>query len=181
MYAESSTPTVPCSVFVCLSISETDVALQRCQKELLHDVMIHVRFKLNKVYTVSIKPLPSWPPSCSSAFSLFVRSFSFVLSLFLFIFIIFFFFYSLCLCPLHFTMFLFLLLFRASWIFAFPPFSKTYKTSSSPKRDFHVRYTLYIVSTRPRPLSFLSFDVVCIFYFVFPLPFLFCLALLIYL
>ena len=63
----------------------------------------------------------------------------------------FFFFYSLCLCPLHFTMFLFLLLFRASWTFAVPPFSKTYKTSSSPKRDFHVRYTLYIVSTRPRP------------------------------
>jgi hypothetical protein len=29
-----------------------------------------------------------------------------------------------------------LLLFRASWTFAFPPFSKTYKTSSSPKRDF---------------------------------------------
>ena len=97
--------------------------------------MIHVRFKLNKVYTMSIKPLPSWPPSCSSAFSLFVRSFSFVLSLFLFMFIIFFF-YSLCLCPLHFTMFLFLWLFRASWTFAFPPFSKTYKTSSSPKRDF---------------------------------------------
>lgn len=134
MYAESSTPTVPCSVFVCRSISETDVALQPCQKELLH-VMIHVRFKLNKVYTMSIKPLPSWPPSCSSAFSLFVRSFSFVLSLFLFMFIIFFF-YSLCLCPLHFTMFLFLWLFRASWTFAFPPFSKTYKTSSSPKRDF---------------------------------------------
>ena len=58
MYAESSTPTVPCSVFVCRSISETDVALQPCQKELLH-VMIHVRFKLNKVYTMSIKPLPS--------------------------------------------------------------------------------------------------------------------------
>lgn len=134
MYAESSTPTVPCSVSVCRSISETDVALQPCQKELLH-VMIHVRFKLNKVYTMSIKPLPSWPPSCSSAFSLFVRSFSFVLSLFLFMFIIFFF-YSLCLCPLHFTMFLFLWLFRASWTFAFPPFSKTYKTSSSPKRDF---------------------------------------------
>ena len=133
MYAESSTPTVPCSVFVCRSISETDVVLQPCQKELLH-VMIHVRFKLNTVYTISIKPLPSWPPSCSSAFSLFVRSFSFVLSLFLFMFIIFFF-YSLCLCPLHFTMFLFLLLFRASWTFAFPPFSKTYKTSSSPKRD----------------------------------------------
>ena len=41
MYAESSTPTVPCSVFVCRSISETDVALQPCQKELLH-VMIHL-------------------------------------------------------------------------------------------------------------------------------------------
>ena len=179
MYAESSTPTVPCSVFVCRSISETDVALQPCQKELLH-VMIHVRFKLNKVYTMSIKPLPSWPPSCSSAFSLFVRSFSFVLSLFLFMFIIFFF-YSLCLCPLHVTMFLFLLLFRASWTFAFPLFRRRTRPPAVPKKDFRARYTLYIVSIRPRPLFFLSFDVVCLLYFVFPLPFLFCLALLIYL
>ena len=169
MYAERSTPTIPFSAFVCLYISEIDMALQPCQKEFLH-IIIHLRLKLNNLYIIYIRPLPSWPPFFSSAFSLFVRSFSFILLLFLFMFIIFFFFYSLYLSPLHFTIFLFSLLFPVSWNFAFALFRRLTRPPVVPF-FFHLRYTLYIVSTRPCPLffcrliSFVFYILIFLFFF----------------
>ena len=169
MYAERSTPTIPFSAFVCLYISEIDMALQPCQKEFLH-VMIYFRLKLNNLYTIYIRPLPSWPPFFSFAFSLFVRSFSFILSFFLS-------------CSLFFS---------SSIPFIFLPFISQYSSfhCSSMSLEilpfhffedlqdlqqshffFHLRCMLYIVSTRPCPLFFLLFDIVCLLYFDFPLLF----------
>ena len=48
----------------------------------------------------------------------------------------FFFFYSLCLCPLHFTMFLFLLLFRASWTFAVSTFFEDLQDLQQSQKRF---------------------------------------------
>ena len=179
MYAERSIPTIPFSAFVCLYISEIDMALQPCQKEFLH-VMIHLRLKLNNLYTIYIRPLPSWPPFFSSAFSLFVRSFSFILLLFLFMFIIFFFFYSLYLSPLHFTIFLFSLLFPVSWNFAFALFRRLTRPPAVPFFFSSMIHAIHSINST-LPSFFFCRLISFVFYILIFLFFFFCLTLLIYL